>query len=510
VATDDVASGADDGGRLPRPSPPPGAEADGDVASEACLSVIIATFDVVASIEAVLEHALAPRCTAEVVVVDGGSTDGTLEILRQLDDPRVRVIEQGWNPGRGANLRRGLLEVTQPYVLVQDADVVYGPDDYERILDPLVRGHADAVFGSRFTSGPHRVLTWTHSITNRALTLVSDAVTDLSLTDVATGLKAFRRDALLELELEQDRFGFEFEVTAKAATAGWRIFEVGISFGGREQGPPRTFRWFEVLRALYCIGRYSGIGSRIANPRLHASSAAATFDDAEASLAGTLDNLDNASNYAEWIVDLVSPHLEGDIVELGAGHGTMSERLRRLGRLTASDPSPRAAELLAARFADAPDVRVIAADINETMAGASFDGAVMINVLEHIPDDIEALTAIHDGLRPGGVLAVYVPAHEVLYSEFDRLIGHQRRYRRSTLLQALNRSGFEIVDLRYVNLPGMFAWFVIARLLRRTPSRSELLDLFDRLVVPAIRAVEDRWSMPSGTSLLAIARRPDE
>jgi SAM-dependent methyltransferase len=492
-------------GVAPGPDDQPATSA---VTTPACLSVIVASFDVVGSIEEVLDHALASPCTAEVIVVDGGSTDGTLDVLRQIDDPRVRVIEQGWNAGRGANLRRGVIEASQPFVLVQDADVIYGDDDYERLLEPLLRGDADAVFGSRFTSGPHRVVTWTHSVTNRILTLLSDAVTDLSLTDVATGLKVFRREALLELELEQDRFGFEFEVTAKAATSGWRVFEVGISYGGR-QGPPRTFRWFEVVRALYCIGRYSRLGSRIASPRLHAATSAATFDDADASLAGTLDNLDDAANYAEWIVDLVAPYLKGEIVELGAGHGTMSERLRHLGRLTVCDPSPLAAQRLGARFEDAPDVTVLAADINTTMAGASFDGAVMINVLEHIEDDLEALSAIYDGLRPGGVLAVYVPAHEVLYSEFDRLIGHHRRYRRSTLLQVLSRSGFEIVELRYVNLPGMLAWLFIARILRRTPSRSRLLDVFDRVVVPAIRTIEDRWSIPTGTSLLAIARRPD-
>jgi SAM-dependent methyltransferase len=337
-------------------------------------------------------------------------------------------------------------------------------------------------------------------------------VTDLNLTDVATGCKAFRRESLLELDLEQDRFGFEFEVTAKAATAGWRIYEVGISYDGRRHRPARTFGWREVVRAVYCIGRYSSIGSRLAAPRIHAARTEqheVSFDEADESLADTLDNLDDASHYAAWIVDLIAPNVGGDIVELGAGHGTMSERLRHLGHVTACEPSLRAAARLEERFAGASDVTVVAEDIAATMAGASFDSAVMINVLEHIPDDLEALTAIHDGLRPGGTLAVYVPAHEVLYSRFDRLIGHQRRYRRSTLTQALSRAGFEIVELRYVNLPGMLAWLVIARMLGLIPSQSGLLDLFDRFVVPVVRAVEDRWPMPSGASLLAIARRPD-
>ena len=479
--------------------------------TDPCLSVILPCFDAAHVVEQVVQRALDSDFTAEVIAVDGGSTDGTLDVLRAIADPRLRVIDQGQNLGRGAGLRRGFVEATQPFVLVQDVDDQYDAGDYALLMEPLLSGKADAVFGSRFVSRPHRVLTWTHTVANKVLSLLSDAVTDLNLTDVATGCKAFRREALLELDLEQDRFGFEFEVTAKAAAADWRIYEVGISYDGRGHRPARAFRWSEGVRALYCISRYSSIGARLAAPRTHpgAGRRAISFDEADESLAGTLDNLDDAGNYAAWIVDMVTPYVSGDIVELGAGHGTMSERLRHLGHVTACEPSPRAVALLEERFAGATDVTVIGKDIAGTMAGASFDSAVMINVLEHIPDDLEALTDIHDGLRPGGVLAVYVPAHEVLYSSFDRLIGHQRRYRRSTLTQALSLAGFEIVELRYVNMPGMVAWLVIARILGRTPSSSALLDLFDKVVVPVVRAVEDRWRMPSGTSLLAIARRPD-
>ena len=165
-------------------------------------------------------------------------------------------------------------------------------------------------------------------------------------------------------------------------------------------------------------------------------------------------------------------------------------------------------EILRARFRDTPGVTVVEGDIVATMAGGPFDSAVMVNVLEHVADDLAAVQAIHDGLRPGGTLAVYVPAHEVLYSAFDRLIGHQRRYRPSTLTQVLSRAGFEVVDLRFVNLPGVLAWFVIARLLGRIPSDTALIGAFDRVVIPLVRLVEDRWRMPTGTSLLAIARRP--
>lgn len=480
-------------------------------AIDPCVSVILPCYNAVDVVERVVSRALSSPFTAEVIVVDGGSSDGSLLALQRITDPRLSVIDQGQNLGRGAGLRRGFVEATQPFVIVQDVDDEYDSDDFSLLLEPLLSGKADAVFGSRFISRPHRVLTWTHTLANKILTLLSDAVTNLNLTDVATGCKAFRREALLELDLEQDRFGFEFEVTAKAAAAGWRIHEVGISFDGRGHRPARAFCWREGVRALYCISRYSSIGSRMAAPRTDATGMArrvVTFDEADESLAATLDNLDDAGNYAGWIIDMIAPYVGGDIVELGAGHGTMSERLRRFGRVTACEPSSRAAARLEERFADASDVRVVGKDIAGTMAGAAFDSAVMINVLEHIADDLGALTDVYDGLRPGGVLAVFVPAHEALYSNFDRLIGHQRRYRRSTLTQVLSRAGFEIVELHYVNLPGMVAWLVIARTLGRTPSSSELLRLFDKVVVPIVRRVEDRWRVPSGNSLLAIARKP--
>jgi SAM-dependent methyltransferase len=143
------------------------------------------------------------------------------------------------------------------------------------------------------------------------------------------------------------------------------------------------------------------------------------------------------------------------------------------------------------------------------MATGPYDSAVMINVLEHIPDDQAALAAIHDGLRPGGTLAVFVPAYEALYSEFDRSIGHFRRYRRSTLVQALTGAGFELVDIRYFSLPGAIAWFTIARVLNRPPTSSGITQLYDRVGIPVLRRVEGRWRPPAGQSLLAIGRRSD-
>jgi len=480
-----------------------------------CLAVVMPCYNEVATVKAVVERVLASPYTAEVIAVDDGSTDGTGDVLDGFDDPRVRVIHQQLNLGKGAALRRAIPEVTADFVIVQDADFEYDPAEYGAVLQPLLAGQADAVFGSRFHGRPHRVLYFRHTVASKLLTLVSNATTDLNLTDMATGCKAFRREVIQSMELEQDRFGIEPELTAKVARGGWRVFEVGISYEGRTYEHGKKVRPIDGLRTLACILRYSRVGRKVAKPRDEVGpDGLADFHEADDELSDTLDSLDDAVNYADWIVDLMAPHIGGEIVEIGAGHGTMSDRLRQLGRLTISEPSERAGQLLADRFADVDGVRVVVADASAVMAegadgqGLPFDAAVMINVLEHIPDHVGVLTDIRRGLRRGGTLAVYVPAHEVLYSEFDRRIGHQRRYRRSTLAQALSLAGFEIVDLRYVNLPGWFAWVLVARLLRQQPTRPATTRIYDQYVVPVLRRVEGRHPAAFGQSLLAIARRP--
>jgi SAM-dependent methyltransferase len=480
-----------------------------------CLSVVMPCYNEVATVKDVVERVLASPFTAEVLVVDDGSTDGTADVLAGIDDARVRVVHHQLNLGKGSALRRAFPEVTADFVIVQDADLEYDPAEYGAVLGPLLSGQADVVFGSRFHGKPHRVLYFWHAVASKTLTLASNACTNLNLTDMGTGCKAFRREVVQSMDLEQDRFGIEPELTAKVAEGGWRVYEVGIPYEGRTYDDGKKVRAIDGVRTLACILRYSKLGRAVAKPReMLSADGLADFDEADDELSDTLDSLDDAVNYADWIIELVAPHLGGEIVEIGAGHGTMSDRLRRLGRLTVSEPSARACELLADRFAAVEDVRVVQADASGVMAlgadghGAPFDAAVMINVLEHIGDHVGVLADIRRGLRPGGTIAVYVPAHEVLYSDFDRRIGHQRRYRRSTLAQALSLAGFELVDLRYVNLPGWFAWVLVARLLRQQPTRSLTTRIYDRFVVPVLRRTEGRRPAPFGQSLLAVARRP--
>jgi glycosyltransferase involved in cell wall biosynthesis len=232
--------------------------------TEAVLSVVVPCFNEQATIATTLKRVLDSPYTGEVIVVDDASTDGSTGIVEALGDPRIRLLRQGVNQGKGAALRRGFAEATQPYVIVQDADLEYDPADYATLLAPLVAGDADVVFGSRFMGGDaHRVLYFWHSLGNRFLTLLSNMLTNLNLTDMETGYKVFRREVLETFELQEDRFGIEPELTAKAAAGRWRIYEVGISYNGRTYAEGKKIGWRDGVHAVVSIVRYSPIGVRL-------------------------------------------------------------------------------------------------------------------------------------------------------------------------------------------------------------------------------------------------------
>lgn len=234
-----------------------------------CLSVIVPCYNEQATVREVLTRVFASELVAEVIVVDDGSTDSTVAIVRSLDDPRLMLLEQPRNMGKGAALRRGFLEATADYVVIQDADLEYDPREYGHLLQPLLRDEADVVFGSRFlTDRPRRVLYFWHSVGNKLLTLASNVFTNLNLTDMETCYKVFRRHVIQGIELREDRFGFEPEVTAKIAMGNWRIYEVGISYHGRTYADGKKIGWKDAIQAARCIVRYSPLWSRLAHERV--------------------------------------------------------------------------------------------------------------------------------------------------------------------------------------------------------------------------------------------------
>lgn len=220
------------------------------------ISVVIPAYNEAATIAEVVRRVLNCGYDVEVVIVDDASTDGTRDALKQIADPRVRCFYHAVNRGKGAALRMGFAAARKPIVIVQDADLEYDPRDYGRVLEPIIDGRADMVYGSRFLGGPHRVLFFWHYLGNRFLTLLSNAVSDLNLSDMETGMKAFRREKLIQLKLSADRFTFEPEITCKAARAGWVIYEVPISYSGRTYDQGKKIGWRDALAAITAIIYY--------------------------------------------------------------------------------------------------------------------------------------------------------------------------------------------------------------------------------------------------------------
>lgn len=225
------------------------------------LSVVIPVYNEVATIKEIVQRVLDIDIEKEIIIVDDYSTDGTRKILDELSNnyPNiVKVIFHNFNQGKGAALRTGFAEASGHVVVVQDADLEYNPQEFKKLLKPILDGRADVVYGSRFLGGDeHRVLYFWHYVGNKFLTLISNMFTNLNLTDMETCYKMFKKEVLDKIKIEENRFGFEPEITAKVAKLGCRVYEVGISYSGRDYSQGKKITWKDGLRALWCILKYN-------------------------------------------------------------------------------------------------------------------------------------------------------------------------------------------------------------------------------------------------------------
>jgi glycosyltransferase involved in cell wall biosynthesis len=228
---------------------------------EPCLSVVMPVYNEASTVSRVVKAVLAQRPVQQLVIVDDSSTDGTGDVLKTIvgSDARITLLQHDRNQGKGAALRTGFAHATSPIVLIQDADLEYDPREYHRVLIPILTGEADAVFGSRFLGGPSgpRVLYYWHSVGNRMLTTLSNMATNLNLTDMETCYKAFRNEVIKKINVEEDRFGFEPEITAKLSRLNVRIYEVAISYRGRTYTEGKKIGWRDGIHAIWCIFKYN-------------------------------------------------------------------------------------------------------------------------------------------------------------------------------------------------------------------------------------------------------------
>jgi glycosyltransferase involved in cell wall biosynthesis len=474
---------------------------------DAPLTVVMPVFNEESTIAQSIDRVLEQDFVNSVVVVNDGSSDRTKNILDAISDARVTVIHHHVNKGKGAALRTGFGQATGPYVAIQDADLEYDPKDLRKLLQPLEEGEADVVYGSRFLTGEaRRVLFFWHSMGNQALTMLSNAATNLNLSDMETCYKVFRKSVLDRIVIEEDRFGFEPEITIKIAALGVRIYEVGISYHGRGYEEGKKIGWRDGLHAVVCIGRYSVQEQRVKSRRRKLAAARPP------SLHASLESLETADNYYTWIWESIESYVGTNVLEIGAGSGTFTAKTLGQGRkITAIEPDPAICKLLENRFRSDEDVTVFHGTLEDYPPEQArlFDTVIMVNVLEHIDDERQLLESIKRISAPGANIIIWVPALEVLYTPFDRAVGHFRRYSKKRLRALCQTAHLDTLELKYFNLPGAFAWFLVAGLARRQPTEGSLTRIYDKWAIPRLENFERGRDMPFGQSLLLIARTPE-
>ncbi len=461
------------------------------------LSVVMPVFNEAKTVREIVRRVQDVAIDKEILIVDDGSTDGTRDILRELDGKNgIRVFLQPVNQGKGAAVAVGFRHALGDVVVVQDADLEYDPNELGKLLAPIAEGHADVVYGSRFLGGgARRVLYFWHTVGNRFLTLASNMFTNLNLTDMETCYKMFRREVVQSMTIESRRFGIEPEITAKVARRGYRIFEVPISYYGRTYDEGKKIGWKDAFSALWTIVRHS----------------LRETEDPKNVGHVTLARMANLEPYNRWLADRFRGALGARVMEIGAGFGNMTRQFTGRELVVASDLDPVALEYLRGTFRDDPSVRIasyrfpLAETERAEIRTLRIDTAVCLNVLEHIEDDVSTLADLHAVLPPGGRLILLVPALARLYGTLDEHLRHFRRYERVELEEKIRDAGFALEDCRFLNRAGILGWYVNGKILRRRVLPRTQLSLF-RLTMPLLRR-EETNPPSSGMSLLAIARR---
>jgi len=436
----------------------------------------------------------------ELVIVDDCSTDGTWNILERLAAafPQIRLFRHPKNRGKGAAVRTAIEKATGDFALIQDADLEYDPSEYPKLLRPLLDGHADAVFGSRYLSGEQsRVLPFWHSMINKGLTLVSNMFCNLNLTDMETCYKVFRTDLLKSIPIRSDRFGFEPEISMKSAKRKFRIYEVPISYHGRTYEEGKKIGWKDGVKALAVVIKFWLIDDLYAAPYGR----------------GVLNNLTGTPQYLSWVARKVRPHVGDEVLEIGAGIGNLTGRLMARRMLyIAGEQDPLHLHALRNRFLRTPNVTVqkIDPESAEDIAGLAgcFDTVLCINVLEQIEDPAPVLARLERTLKPGGALVALVPNAPGVYGTLDRRLGHKRRYSGDSARQLLEACGLRVESAGSFNKVALLPWWAYSRMFHAGNIGKLVLKIFDKSVW-FWRRLDPLMPWP-GLSLLLVARKPTD
>jgi glycosyltransferase involved in cell wall biosynthesis len=473
------------------------------------LSVVVPVYNEVHTFRRVLEKIQAVDLPKEIIIVDDCSKDGTRDLLAALRDEaerlpagsanaNIKIIFHEVNQGKGAALRTGIAHATGDLLIIQDADLEYDPAEYPRLIEPILSGDADVVYGSRFRGERRRVLLFWHTIGNQLLTLLSNMCTNLNLTDMETCYKVFKTEIIKNIPLRSNRFGFEPEITAKVAKLRCAIYELPISYRGRNYAEGKKINWKDGVSAVWTILKYW------------------IKDDLYDETAGlrTLRIMEGAGRYNEWLFEQAKPFLGKRVLEVGSGVGNITKFLVSKEKVVATDVSDFYLEELGRHYKDSKNVAVHRLDLTDEAAALELknkhspDSILSMNVLEHIDDHEAALNNKNRLLPKGGKLVLVVPAHQALYCEMDKHLDHFRRYNMAETRGLLKKAGFEVESIRYLNLIGALGWWFNGKVLRRKLIPSRQLRLFDLIVW--LLGFEKRLRVPFGLSVLAVARKAED
>jgi SAM-dependent methyltransferase len=438
----------------------------------------------------------------EIVAVDDGSDDGSREWLQAAEKRgELKLILQPRNLGKGAAVRAGIARTTGDVVLIQDADLEYNPKDYPALLAPIVDNRADVVFGSRFLGQERRVLYFWHTMVNRFLSLLANALTNTTFTDIECCYKALRGELARSLRMTSNRFGIEPELTARVARAGVRLFEVGVNYNGRTYEEGKKIGAADGIAALFHIVRFSLFGGSPYKP----------------GLKQTLCALRCASDrfYCEPVLAALKTTRKrkfNRILEVGSGIGAVTRALIQRGQVVASDHDEDCIRQLHERFQHYSEFEVVRWDATRgksdpstpaTVARGGFDLIVAVNVLEHLDDDSKVVAQWKELLSEGGFLVLLVPYSQMLFSPVDKAVGHLRRYNRRGLAEIAEKVGVKVVHMSFSNPLGILGWIVNGKILRRSELPAGMVRFY-ALLKPVIRPIEWVLSRFVGLSIVAV------
>jgi glycosyltransferase involved in cell wall biosynthesis len=414
-------------------------------------------------LEVLLESPLLER--VRVIVVNDASTDRTAQAIGRFREKLAGTelsrfewifLEHEENQGKGGAIRTAIGHVDTDLVVIHDADLEYHPEDLLRMIPLFVTEKADAVYGSRFLSGEYRrVLFFRHSVGNQLLTLLTNVVTDLNLTDMETCYKMVRSEILKSIPLESRRFGIEPEITIKLAKRGARIFEIPIRYSGRTYAEGKKITWKDGINALVALVKF-GISDRIYVADEYGSE--------------ILARLNRAPRFTKWMADTIRPYLGEHVLEIGAGIGNLTANLVPRTDYCASDINPQYLDRLEKLRQSRPylNVQFTDASVEQSYPTKEFDTVICLNVIEHLQDDEGALRNIRTRTSKAGRAIILVPNGPGLYGSLDRVLGHYRRYTRQQLLATCQRAGFKVEKVLRFNRIGSLGWWWSGKVLKRT------------------------------------------